>query len=497
MSNSLPSRPNLEHLKKQAKDLLKAHQSNARDAINRVKVVFPLPAPFGLAQAQLVVAREYGFESWTKLKIDLETSRSTRIEKANSIAGYLVAGRADTAFSLLEEDPTLASETLAAACALGQSQTVQEFLDRDLVKVDNRIAPNGWEPLLYLCYSRALAFDSLRPGLLATAQLLLDRGANPNAFWVTDGFDEACLYGATGVNDCPPLAEMLLVAGADPNDGESLYHAAELIAPDCYELILRYGGRPSKVNNAIGRLLDFEKPDWLRMVLNFEKPEDLPAIIPHAMRRGRSTEVIKLLVDSGMNLNIPDQGGLTPYRAATRLGRKDVCNLLADAGANSDLTKADELIGDIAAGRRINVDEVTSDLIASLSSERSPQIVIWAEQGNLEAVRALISLGANPNACDENGSAPLHQASWHGRTEMVEFLLQHGANPNQRDAVYNGTPANWACVAAENHPTISIDRFVDTVRLLLDAGSEIPSSEQGRAEMMALLRERREMDLKS
>ena len=77
---SLPSHPSLEHLKYQARDLLNAH-GNA-EAIARVREFHPKFArlnddeirasKLSLADAQLIIAREYGFESWPKLKYHVE-----------------------------------------------------------------------------------------------------------------------------------------------------------------------------------------------------------------------------------------------------------------------------------------------------------------------------------------------------------------------------------------------------------------------------------------
>jgi glyoxalase superfamily protein len=63
MSQQLPARPNLEHLRKQAKDL--AHEVQARD-----------PA-FTLSDAQHEIAKTYGFASWPKLKAHVEQAPST------------------------------------------------------------------------------------------------------------------------------------------------------------------------------------------------------------------------------------------------------------------------------------------------------------------------------------------------------------------------------------------------------------------------------------
>src|SRR5689334_13910999 len=78
MSKSLPSRPSLEQLRNQAKDLRKQFLAGESTAIERVRQFHPdLKQPklteFRLHDAQWVVAREYGFASWPKLKEHVET----------------------------------------------------------------------------------------------------------------------------------------------------------------------------------------------------------------------------------------------------------------------------------------------------------------------------------------------------------------------------------------------------------------------------------------
>lgn len=77
MSKHLPPRPSLEQLKKQAKNLHRAHQQAEPGAVQRIREHLPrlsqaaeseIPqAEFSLQDAQLVLAREYGFQSWPKL----------------------------------------------------------------------------------------------------------------------------------------------------------------------------------------------------------------------------------------------------------------------------------------------------------------------------------------------------------------------------------------------------------------------------------------------
>ena len=64
----LPDKPDLEHLKKQAKALLQSHRQSSPEAISRIQDFHPRPSgSITLQDAQLVIAREYGFESWPKL----------------------------------------------------------------------------------------------------------------------------------------------------------------------------------------------------------------------------------------------------------------------------------------------------------------------------------------------------------------------------------------------------------------------------------------------
>jgi Lon protease-like protein len=78
MRRELPVRPNLDHLKSQAKDLLEAFRRQERDALARVLASLPsahgasfekvAALEFALHDAQSVIAREYGFASFTELR---------------------------------------------------------------------------------------------------------------------------------------------------------------------------------------------------------------------------------------------------------------------------------------------------------------------------------------------------------------------------------------------------------------------------------------------
>ena len=73
MSRHLPPNPSLEHLRKQAKELLRELQ--------------PRDPELQLAEAQHTLAREYGFASWPKLKAHVEALPTLVPERANPIVG--------------------------------------------------------------------------------------------------------------------------------------------------------------------------------------------------------------------------------------------------------------------------------------------------------------------------------------------------------------------------------------------------------------------------
>lgn len=64
----LPPEASLENLKKQAKSLLKAAKENDAVTLSRVRFYFDNPSSIGLQDAQLVIARDYGYSSWRKLR---------------------------------------------------------------------------------------------------------------------------------------------------------------------------------------------------------------------------------------------------------------------------------------------------------------------------------------------------------------------------------------------------------------------------------------------
>src|SRR5215211_3376964 len=98
MSRALPPNPSLEQLKHQAKDLLKASRDLNLQALLRIEQYLPNRSGVAtLADAQLVLAREYGFASWPKLKRHVEALAA---QQTVAMAQLPVTPRRETAYRL-------------------------------------------------------------------------------------------------------------------------------------------------------------------------------------------------------------------------------------------------------------------------------------------------------------------------------------------------------------------------------------------------------------
>ena len=90
-TNRLPERPSLEQLRKQAKELLQQLRSGDPSATERLRKYKATVSESILADAQFVLAREHGFESWPKLVYHIQSSQPPDLQQHHRIAEDLVA----------------------------------------------------------------------------------------------------------------------------------------------------------------------------------------------------------------------------------------------------------------------------------------------------------------------------------------------------------------------------------------------------------------------
>lgn len=111
MTNTLPARPDLEHLRRDARRLLDQLRRGDAGAVARVRTQAP-GLPTALSTAQLVIARELGFTSWAQLKTLVTGMSSDGVRYDEIGRGYAAYRRAD---------PRIAA---AVHAALGDARTV-------------------------------------------------------------------------------------------------------------------------------------------------------------------------------------------------------------------------------------------------------------------------------------------------------------------------------------------------------------------------------------
>ena len=105
----LPARPSLDHLRRQARDLLRAARAGDTTAAGRIRAVADA---LTLASAQLAVAREYGFASWTRLRDEVTARTASLARQAEAFCEASIrdgTGRAARMLAATPSSPATAS----------------------------------------------------------------------------------------------------------------------------------------------------------------------------------------------------------------------------------------------------------------------------------------------------------------------------------------------------------------------------------------------------
>lgn len=469
-TNPEATRLNFEYYRKAAKALLKAAQSGEAAALERIARYSD--QPLALNQAQLTIAREQGFASWPRFKAFLAES-SLDAEGLGKEFIEAALDDARRANQILARHPEIAGAGFHAALVLGDVKRVQRALKESPSMAVVKGGPRDWEPLLYVCFTRlGSAAD-----LAAAARWLLDRGADPNGFCVDARWPESplsCLYAATGRNNHPALARVLLEAGARPDDNESLYHSTEHADFACLRLLLEHGASP-RSTNALKHALDHEQMEGVKLLLQAgADPNEVnrrgETALHWAVWRGRGAAIVAELLDAGADLDARRKDGRSAYAMAVQSGQVQTAALLEKRGANTELSELDRLLGVCAAADPAELHGITAGI--TLPAEYARLLPDLASSHCTSAVRALLAAGVPVDSVDESGNTALHWACWKGYADLVKLLLGHGASLTVEDNVFHATPAGWFAHGLEN----SLERAGDyprTARLLLAAGAII------------------------
>ena len=483
----LPARPSLDHLRREARDLLRAAQSGDTAAADRIRAVSAAPT---LASAQLAVAREYGFASWARLKTMVEARTTDLARQADVFCEASIRDWTGRAVRMLVATPELADYNFATAVILGDADRVRAELARDPGLATRVDARTGWTALHAACASRWHQLDPARAGgLLAVARLLLDAGADPvgrsggqrgRGGWTPL---RCAVAGATN----PPVVALLLERGAVPDDHD-LYLAG--FGGDEHESLRLMLGHVTDVAQlaemALAAPISQNDTEGVRLLLEagadprrYADDDGAPASAAYeAVQSGCSAELLDLLLAHGAEPDRLGREGRSPYTLASIQGRADLADLLRQYGAAGEISDTDLFL---AALQHADHDTVREQLARDpglrdrLSEiQQVAALTRAAETGHAAALALMLDLGFPVDARDgdNDGATALHAAAYHGSADAVRLLLARGADLEARDTTYDSTPLDWAAVGSGERPaTNRSPDWIATVQALLDAGA--------------------------
>jgi ankyrin repeat protein len=481
-ARSLPSRADLAQQKKQAKELLQSFQSGDAEARARIRAVLPDKQKIALADAQLVLAREYGFSNWAALKNHIES----RAEATTS-----PEMRMHIAFSRHDVNAV-----------------------RTLFESHPELRKRINEPLF--------AFDS--PAIVAFAKdptmvdVLLDFGADPNrrSDWWAGGFH--ALYSATGA-----AADRLIAAGAIP-DACAAAHLdrpdllARMIADNPAHVHERGGDGQTPLHFATSRAVidlllaagaDIDARDvdhrstaaeWM---LDQKRGAGRFELARYLVERGASADIF-LAAALGLTDRVLAMLGADPKLLDLRTGRGDYAErppssyhiyfwTIGDSRSPLDVAaqfEQQETVramlefaspvqrfllacrrGDEAQARQALAEH--PGIVESMTSDDHRAITDAAWNGDARAVALMSELGFDPRTPGPDTGTALHCAAWEGSAETVAVLVRR---PDAHtllaitDALHGGTPLGWCCHGSRFGNT-SHDH-AGVARLLLEAGAD-------------------------
>jgi ankyrin repeat protein len=466
---ALPQDPDLNQLRTRARELQRAVRAADPAALARLQRWHPAPPQpetLPLSAAQLVLARELGFASWTRLgrHVQIVTARSWRpdrpvpadeqpAEKFLRLACLDYQGAADpeAAQRLLAQHPGLGQSNLFVAAACADVEAVRRLLSADPNKASRTGGPHDWSPLLYQAYARHDPTID-RSATLTTATLLIQAGADPNdgRFWHGLPSPFTVLTGVLGHGErnepehphAIAFARLLLEAGADPNDGQALYNRMFDSNDDHLVLLFDHG---------LGR--DADGP-WHRLLGEaLDPPELMLRKLLHWAVLHDQRDRVALLAEHGVDVvsRFADQRH-TPVELALLSGHRQLADQLrALGGRPARLDRRDGFVAAVLAGDVEAARQTPSEVVEAVRRQRTGLMTWAASQGGAKAVTLLAELGFDLNSLGRSDlpsnqpwQTALHVAAENDDLALAETLLRLGADPGIRDARFQGSALDWA-----------------------------------------------------
>jgi ankyrin repeat protein len=479
---------NLEHLKKQAKRILRGLQTRNPQALERYRALLSRPVPEHpkLADAQHVLALQLGFASWPKLKAHVEAIELGGEPAANLMLAITTDAPA-AARRVLRQHPELKARLndpipggafgatpLLAALPWANREMIDVLLEAG---ADINQRSHWWAGGFgVLDDDRGLASFLIERGarvdVHAAARLgMMDRLAelvrgDPALVHARGGDGQTPLHFAPSVE----VAAFLLDHGADidAHDVDHESTPAQYMVRGRQEVARYLMDRGCRTDllmvSALGDLgrvrrhLD-DDPAAIRMTVS-------ERWFPKRDPRSGGTIYIWTL-----------GGNKTAHVIAREFGHENVLALLLERSSEElKLGLACEL-GDEALFARLLASR--PDLARTLTDDDRQKLVNAAESNNTNAVRLLLAAGWPLDGRGQHGGTALHWAAWHGNAAMVRELLRHHAAVNVKGDDHDLNALGWALHGSGHSWHRETGDYGSVVEALRAAGATMPEHPDG------------------
>jgi ankyrin repeat protein len=476
MSDRPAASRTVENLKKEARRWLRALRAGDADARARFdRALRDAPAEPTLRHVQHALARERGFAGWTELTarapddslVDLFLRAACPDHHVRSASDHLRA--LHTAMRLLEQHPGIAHASFATAVVTGNRAAVARALRDDpglavraTGPTDPRqsaggdsgdlfrdLGPRGWGPLLHLCFTR-LAVPAVHENAVAIAELLLDAGADPAAYFMAGGSRYTPLVGVIGEGEehRPPhsrrdeLVGVLYSRGADPYDNQVIYNIS--FGPDTRWYLERAYARSVE----LGRAGDWDDPEWMMLGMG-GYGSGTRWHLELAIARGDVALAEWCLAHGANPEAAPGRSGRLRgrplYEEAVRAGQRAIAELLLRHGARPSPIVLDGIEALTESALQLDAERVRDALARHPEYLADPAPLFAAVRRNrADVVALLLDAGWSPDVQDEAGERPLHVASSHDSVAAARVLIERGAELDPVESRYGGTPLGRA-----------------------------------------------------
>ncbi len=420
----LPARPNLEQQRKLARELLRAVQSRNPSALQRLREHHPrfarqsdeqIAGEAALHDAQLTLAREYGFTNWAALKRHVEAHQALRRTRV------FVGDRS------YYEDRAAGLVSAHAAGVPHALEQIREWHPAYAAATDDEIRRAAFDiDGARVVYARQHGFASWEALVAHVTAVAAGKRREP----FKDAFDALC------AGDFSQLTQILeqhpeLLRARGTNGNTLLQLAVSLAGNSCKPL-------PAEAAQLLDRFISGGAA--------INEPNDRGWTPLHQAAYANQVEIARRLIERGAALDLEAHGeGGTPLAVALFWGHREVADLLAEHAivprnlrVAAGLGRAD-LIAECfapdgtltaAAGSGRGFYRPHSGFPVWRPSDDRQEILdealVWASKANrVEVLPLLVARGANVNADPYRGT-PLIWAAAKGRIEAARWLLDHG-----------------------------------------------------------------------